>query len=131
MDKKTITDVDVIGKRVLVRVDFNVPINEQTSEFNDDSRIRASLPTIEYLMDHNAKVILCSHLGRPMGKRENKYSLEMVATRLGQILREPIKFAHDCIGPDVELAVSNLENGEVLMLENLRFYRDEEDNNPN
>ncbi len=130
MDKKTVKDVDVIGKRVLVRVDFNVPFNEQTGEITDDSRIRASLSTIEYLMDHNAKVILCSHLGRPMGKIDSRYSLETVAKRLGKILREKIKFAHDCIGPEVELSVSDLENGEVLMLENLRFYPDEEDNNP-
>lgn len=130
MNKKTIRDIEITGKRVLVRVDFNVPVNEQTGEITDDSRIRASLATIEYLLNRNARIILCSHLGRPKGKRNLKYSLEPVAQRLGQILRENIIFVPDCTGPEVELAAAALKKGEILMLENLRFYPDEENNNP-
>lgn len=92
MDKKTVRDVPVCNRRVLVRVDFNVPINEQTGEITDDSRIRASLPTIEYLINNDAKVILCSHLGRPKGKRDLRYSLEPVASRLSQILGKKLNF---------------------------------------
>jgi phosphoglycerate kinase len=130
VDKKTIRDVSVCNRRALVRVDFNVPINEQTGEITDDSRIRASLPTIEYLTNNGAKVILCSHLGRPKGKRDSRYSLEPVARRLSQILREEVKFAPVCTGPEVENLVNNLNSTEILLLENLRFYPDEEDNNP-
>ncbi len=130
MNKKTIRDIQCTGKRVLVRVDFNVPINENTGEITDDSRIRASLSTIEYLLNQDARVILCSHLGRPKGNRIEKFSLAPVAKRLGEILREEIKFVPDCTGPEVELSVASLRNGEVLMLENLRFYPDEENNSP-
>ncbi|MFA5450790.1 MAG: phosphoglycerate kinase [Dehalococcoidales bacterium] len=130
MDKKTVRDVPVCNRRVLVRVDFNVPINEQTGEITDDSRIRASLPTIEYLINNDAKVILCSHLGRPKGKRDLRYSLEPVAARLSQILREEVKFSSDCIGLEVEHLADNLQNSGILLLENLRFYPNEEENNP-
>lgn len=130
MDKKTVRDVSVCNRRVLVRVDFNVPINEETGKITDDSRIRASLPTIEYLTSNNARVILCSHLGRPKGKRNPTYSLEPVAKRLSRILREEVRFAPDCIGREVEDLAGSLNNSEVLLLENLRFYPDEEENNP-
>jgi len=130
VDKKTVKDIPVCDRRVLVRVDFNVPINEQTGEITDDSRIRASLPTIEYLTSLNAKVILCSHLGRPNGKPNNKYSLEPVAKRLSQILREEVLFATDCVGPEVQSLVNSLNGPSVLLLENLRFYSEEESNSP-
>jgi len=130
VDKKTVRDVSICGNRVLVRVDFNVPINEQTGDITDDSRIRASLPTIEYLSNHNARIVLCSHLGRPQGTRNPNYSLEPVAKRLGFILREDIKFMPDCIGTEVENAVEHLDCGQILLLENLRFYPEEEGNDP-
>jgi len=126
MDKLTIRDVDVSGKRVLVRVDFNVPLNGKTGNITDDSRIRATLPTIDYLIDHGAKIILCSHLDRPKGKVVPELSLAVVARRLEQILRQPVEFARDCIGSEVEKIVAGLENGQVLLLENLRFHSDEE-----
>jgi phosphoglycerate kinase len=126
MDKLTIRDIEVSGKRVLVRVDFNVPIDDKTGDITDDSRIRATLPTIDYLVDHEAKVILCSHLGRPGGKVVDKLSLAIVARRLSQILRQPVAVAKDCIGPEIEKTVASLESGDVLLLENLRFHSDEE-----
>ncbi len=126
MDKLSIRDVEVSGKRVLVRVDFNVPLDYKTGEISDDSRIRATLPTIDYLIDHNAKVILCSHLGRPKGKVIDKLSLAVVARRLSEILRQPVAVTRDCIGPEVEKTVAELKSGDVLLLENLRFHSDEE-----
>ncbi len=126
MDKLTVRDIDVSGKRVLVRVDFNVPLNDKTGNITDNSRIRATLPTIEYLIDRGARTILCSHLGRPGGKAVKKLSLAVVARRLGQILRQPVEFTRDCVGPEVEKAAENLESGGVLLLENLRFHSDEE-----
>ncbi len=126
MDKLTIRDIDVSGKRVLVRVDFNVPLNSKTGDITDDSRIRATLPTIEYLIDQGARTILASHLGRPEGKVVKKLSLAVVARRLGQILRQPVEFVPDCVGHEVGKAVKNLESGGVLLLENLRFHADEE-----
>lgn len=126
MDKITVRDIDVNGKRVLVRVDFNVPLDIKTGEITDDSRIKATLPTIDYLIDHGAKVILCSHLGRPKGKVVSELSLAVVARRLSQILRQPVELAQDCIGPEVEKMVENLACGDVLLLENLRFHSDEE-----
>lgn len=130
MNKKTVRDIPVCNRRVLVRVDFNVPINEQTGEITDDSRIRASLPTIDYLTNNGARVILCSHLGRPRGKRDSRYSLKPVAQRLGQILREEVLFSPDCVGPEVEALTNNLNGASILLLENLRFYPDEEANHP-
>ena len=126
MNKMTVRDIDVTGKRVLVRVDFNVPVNPQTGEITDDSRIRASLPTIKYLLDHKASVILMSHFGRPKGKVVNDMRLAPVGKRLTQILGKPVKTADDCVGPEVEKAAKSLKQGEILLLENLRFHAEEE-----
>jgi phosphoglycerate kinase len=128
MDKMTVRDIEVNNKRVLVRVDFNVPLDEGTGVITDDSRIRAVLPTIKYLTDRKAKVILCSHLGRPKGKVVDKLRLAVVARRLSQILGRQVKFTKDCIGSDVEAAVEKLKNGDVLLLENIRFHPEEEGN---
>ncbi len=121
--KKSLRDIDVGGKRVLVRVDFNVPIDEQ-GNIVDDTRIRASLPTVEYLLDSRAKIVLMSHLGRPKGK-DPKYSLSPVAKRLSRFIDREVKMAPDCVGSEVKYMVDNLKEGEVLLLENLRFYREE------
>lgn len=129
MNKKTVRDIEVGGKRVLVRVDFNVPLDLQNGTIADDTRIRVTLPTIKYLLDKKAKVILCSHLGRPKG-REKGMSLDPVAQRLSQLLGQPVKMSHDCVGPEVEQATASLGKGEVLMLENLRFHPEEEKNDP-
>jgi phosphoglycerate kinase len=126
MSKKTIQHIDVAGKRVLVRVDFNVPLENST--VGDDTRIRAALPTIRYLLEHDAQPILCSHLGRPKGKPESKYSLTPVAERLRQLLSRPVQMAPDCIGPVVEGMSRNIPRGGVLLLENLRFHAEEEAN---
>jgi phosphoglycerate kinase len=128
MDKLTIRDIDVNDKRVLVRVDFNVPMNEDTGAITDDSRIRAALPTIQYLIDHKAKVILCSHLGRPKGAPEDKFRLAPVAKRLSELLGKPVATTRDCIGPEAEAAAKALKSGDVLLLENLRFHAEEEKN---
>jgi len=124
----TIHDIDPAGKKVLVRVDFNVPI--QDGKITDKTRLIASLPTIRYLMDKGAKVILCSHLGRPKGQKKLEYSLEPVAYAVGDLLDKPVAFAKDCIGPEAEEAVAKLQPGDVLLLENLRFYAEEEANDP-
>ncbi|MFC1988237.1 phosphoglycerate kinase [Chloroflexota bacterium] len=128
MDKLTVNDIDVNGKKVLVRVDFNVPIDEKTAEITDDSRIRAALPTINYLIEKGARVILCSHLGRPDGKVVESLRLATVAQRLSQILNKPVITTKDCVGPEVEKAVASLKSGDVLLLENLRFHSEEEAN---
>lgn len=125
MDKQTIRDIDVKGKRVLVRVDFNVPI--ENGRIVDDRRIRESLPTIRYLLDHNAAVILCSHLGRPKG-RDAKFSLAPVASHLGELLGRPVAFAGDVVGEAVMQKAQALKPGDVLVLENTRFYPEEEKN---
>ncbi len=127
-NKKTVRDIDVNGKRVLVRVDFNVPIKD--GKVGDDTRIRAALPTLQYLLDHGAALILTSHLGRPKGGPEPKYSLRPVAEHLSQLLKRPVAFADDSIGPVAEQAVQNLKPGDVLLLENTRFHPEEEKNNP-
>jgi phosphoglycerate kinase len=127
--KKTIQDVDVRGKRVLVRVDFNVPLDE-SGTITDDTRLRAALPTIRYLLDHGAGVILMSHLGRPKGRRDETYSLAPAARRLAELLGRPVELAPDCIGPQVEARARALQPGQVLLLENLRFHREEETNDP-
>jgi phosphoglycerate kinase len=128
MNKKTIRDVPVSGKRVLVRVDFNVPL--EGGEVRDDTRIVAAVPTIRYLLDHKARVILASHLGRPKGKPTPEFSLRPVAKRLGELLGMPVAFVGECVGPEAEAAVAALKPGEVLMLENLRFHAEEEANDP-
>ncbi len=127
MDKKTIEKVDLKGKRVFIRADFNVPIDEN-GNITDDTRIRSTLPTINYALDADAKVILASHLGRPKGKPSPKYSLAPVATRLGRLLSKEVHFAKDCVGPDVEHLVQGMRPGDVLLLENLRFHAEEEKN---
>lgn len=121
--KKSLRDVDVRGKRVLVRVDYNVPIDEQ-GNIVDDTRIKASLPTVEYLLDAGAKVILMSHLGRPKGK-DPKYSLAPVAKRLSRYIERDVKLAPDCVGQEVKALVNSMKEGEVVLLENLRFYKEE------
>jgi len=128
MDKMTVRDIEVSGKRVLVRVDFNVSLDEATGVITDDSRIQATLPTIKYLVDRGAKTILCSHLGQPMGKVVEKLRMAPVAKHLSHLLGQEAKIVGNCIGPDVEKAVEELKNGEVLILENLRFHPEEERN---
>ncbi|HOG46848.1 MAG TPA: phosphoglycerate kinase [Anaerolineae bacterium] len=125
--KKTIRNVDVDGKRVLVRVDFNVP-QDESGRVTDDTRIRAALPTIEYLRQHGARVILTSHLGRPKGKVVDKLRLDPVADRLSALLGQPVRKLSDAIGPEVREAVLAMRPGDVLLLENLRFYPEEEAN---
>jgi phosphoglycerate kinase len=126
--KKGLSDFDPAGKRVLVRVDFNVPL--KNGEVADDTRIVASIPTIRYLLQKNARVILMSHLGRPKGGPEAKYSLKPVAARLERLLRMPVAFAGDCVGPEAARLARSLEDGQVLLLENLRFHPEEESNEP-
>ena len=121
MNKLTVRDLDLKGKRVFIRVDFNVPLNEQ-NEIEDDTRIRASLPTIRYALDHQARVILASHLGRPKDKPEEKYSLKPVAKRLGELLQLKVQFGEDIVGSQAQAAGANLQEREVLLLENLRFH---------
>ena len=128
MDKLTIRDIDVAGKKVLVRADFNVPLGGNNGFITDDSRIQATLPTIKYLAERGARVILCSHLGRPKGKVVEKLRLTIVARRLSQILGQKVIVANDGIGPEVDRAVAALKPGEVLLLENIRFHPQEEAN---
>jgi 3-phosphoglycerate kinase len=129
LNKKTVRDIDVAGKKVLVRVDFNVPQDKKTGEITDDTRIKAALPTIKYLTEHRAKVILCSHLGRPKGVTP-ELTLKPIAQRLSKLLGQPVQIAGDCIGPRAEGVVALLKEGEVLLLENLRFHEEEEKNDP-
>jgi phosphoglycerate kinase len=129
MNKKTIRDIDVAEKRVLVRVDFNVPLDAE-QHIADDTRIRAAVPTIQYLLDHGACVILMSHLGRPDGKVVDKMRLAPAAKRLSELLGRPVQMATDCIGPEVEAQAKALQPGQVLLLENLRFHKEEEKNDP-
>lgn len=129
MAKKSVTDVDVRGRRVLVRVDFNVPLDADRN-ITDDSRITAALPTIQYLLDQGARVILVSHLGRPKGGPDPKYDMAPVAARLAELVTAKVSRATDCIGPEVEAAVAALQPGEILLLENSRFHPEEEKNDP-
>lgn len=127
MDKKTVRDLDVAGKKVLVRVDFNVPLNDK-GEITDDTRITASLPTIQYLLEQKAAVILMAHLGRPKGQVKPELSLAPVAEHLGKLLGKKILFAPDCVGEAAQAAASKLKPGHILLLENLRFHKEEEKN---
>ena len=130
MPKKTVEDIEVKGRKVLLRVDFNVPLDINTGAIGDDSRIRASLPTIKYLVDHQAKVILCSHLGRPEGKVVKELEMVPIAQRLSQLIGLPVSTAPDCVGEEVESKVRALKDGDILFLENLRFHAEEEANDP-
>src|SRR5436190_18383831 len=124
MAKKTVADVDVKGKKVLMRVDFNVPL--EGSRITDDRRIVQAMPTIKSVIERGGRLILMSHLGRPKGGPEPKFSLKPVAERLGQLVGKPIKFADDCIGLPAEQSANSLKDGEILLLENLRFHKEEE-----
>ena len=129
MNKKTIEDIDIKNKKVLVRCDFNVPQDEE-GKITDNRRIVAALPTIKYLIENGAKVILCSHLGRPKGEFKEKYSLKPVAEELSKLLGKEVKLAKDVIGEDAKKLAQNLQNGEVMLLENVRFHKEEEANAP-
>jgi len=126
MNKLSIRDLELSGRRVFIRVDFNVPIKE--GKVDDDTRIRAAVPTIKYATDHGARVLLASHLGRPKGQRMDKYSLRPVADHLSHLLNQTVAFADDCVGPSAEAKVAALKDGEVVLLENLRFQPEEEKN---
>lgn len=133
MPKKTLanlSEADLAGKRVLVRVDFNVPLDKATGKITDDTRIRAALPTIQDLTKKGAKVILCSHMGRPDGEVKEKLRLTPVAARLSELLGQEVKMCDDCIGDSVTATIAELQNGQVALLENLRFHKEEEENDP-
>ena len=127
MKKKTFKDIEVAGKRVFVRVDFNVP-QDDSGKITDDTRIRAALPTIKYLVNQKARVILCSHLGRPKGVVNEKYSLAPVSERLSELLNMPVAMAKDVIGPSAKKLVADMQDGEIVLLENVRFHSEEEKN---
>jgi phosphoglycerate kinase len=129
MVKRTVKDIDVKKKKVLVRVDFNVPMKPDGT-ITDDTRIRACLPTIKYLLSQQSRIVLCSHLGRPGGKVVKELRLAPAAKRLSELLRKPVEALSDCVGPQVEDAVSKLQDGNIVLLENLRFYPQEEANDP-
>ncbi len=128
-NKKSIEDVAVTGKKVLVRCDFNVPLDEN-KHITDENRINGAMPTIQYLAGQGAKVILCSHLGRPKGEVNMKYSLKPVADRLSEKLGKEVKLAPDCVGPEVKKMTEEMKNGDVILLENVRFHKEEEKNDP-
>src|SRR5437868_1749586 len=132
MEKLTLRDLEVRGKRVLVRVDFNVPVDERDGKIviTDDTRIRESLPTINWLREHGAKTILMSHFGRPKGKRVDKYTLRPVADYLHKLINQPVLFSHDTIGEVPEKLVAGVKDGDVALLQNLRFQPEEEANDP-
>ncbi len=130
MNKKTIRDIDLKNKKVLVRCDFNVPMDENRN-ITDNRRIVAALPTIKYLLEQNCKIVLCSHLGRPKGEFKEEFSLKPVAKELSCLLGKDVIMANDVIGPDAKNKAENLKNGEIMLLENVRFHREETDNDPN
>jgi phosphoglycerate kinase len=129
LNKCSVTDLDLRGKRVFCRVDFNVPINEDGS-VGDDTRIVAALPTIRYILEQGGRLILASHLGRPKGEKKAEFSLAPVAPHLAKLLGTPVAMAPDCIGPEVEQLVANMGDGDVVLLENMRFHPEEEQNDP-
>jgi phosphoglycerate kinase len=129
MDFKSIDQLDIKGKKVFIRVDFNVPMDDKGT-VTDDSRIKAALPTLQYALGQKAKLVVASHLGRPKGAPEAKYSLGPVARKLGELLKREIKLAPDCVGPEVEKMVSAMNPGDIILLENLRFHKEEEKNDP-
>jgi len=130
MPKQSLRDAEVQRKRVLLRVDFNVPLDMGTGAISDDSRIRGSLPSIRYLVDHRAKIIICSHLGRPKGKVDEKLRMQPVAEHLSQLMGLPVSMAPDCVGRQTRESVKELGEGDILCLENVRFHREEETNDP-
>ena len=129
-NKKTVKDIDVAGKKVLLRCDFNVPQDKSTGAITDDKRIVAALPTIQYLLEQNAAVIACSHLGKPKGEWKESLTLAPVAERLSQLLGREVIFAKDIVGEDAQAKAAALQPGQILLLENLRFDKGEEKNDP-
>ena len=129
-NKKSVTDIDVDGKKVLLRCDFNVPVDKETGKIRDEGRIIAAIPTIKYLLEHNAAIIACSHFGRPKGEFKTEFSLAPVAESLSKHLGKPVKMAKDVIGEDAVHLAGELKPGEVMLLENTRFHAEEEKNNP-
>ena len=129
MNKKSIENIDIKGKRVLMRVDFNVP-QDDSQRITDDTRIKAALPTIKYALENNAAIILMSHLGRPKGKVNHKYSLKPVSERLAQLIGKAVTMAPDCIGPEVKKIIDGIKPKDIVLLENLRFHKEEEANDP-
>ena len=129
-NKKTVTDIDVKGKKVLCRCDFNVPQDKKTGAITDDKRIRAALPTLQYLLDQGAAVIACSHLGKPKGEVKPELSLAPVAKRLEELLGKSVIFASDVVGEDAKAKAAALQPGQIMLLENLRFEKGEEKNDP-
>ena len=128
MNKKTVRDIEIAGRRVLTRVDFNVPV--EAGRVTDDTRIRAALPTVRYILERRGRLILMSHLGRPKAGPSDDLRLAPVAARLSELLGQPVRYLRDCIGPEVEAAVAALKDGQALLLENVRFYPQEEKNDP-
>src|SRR5258708_1993247 len=129
ISKRTVEDLAVQGKRVLVRVDYNVPLNDQGA-ITDDTRIKETIPTLNYLLEKGASLVLCAHLGRPKGKPDAKFTLKPIAKRLEEILRKPVQMAPDCVGPEVAAMAQALQPGGILLLENLRYHTEEEANDP-
>ncbi|MCW5560223.1 MAG: phosphoglycerate kinase, partial [Verrucomicrobiae bacterium] len=132
MAKLTVRDLEVTGKRVFLRVDYNVPMEDKGGRMviNDETRIRETLPTLKVLLEKRGRLVLAAHLGRPDGRREPSLSLKPVAEKLAELLGHPVQFVDECVGPKAEAAVNALKEGEVLLLENVRFHAEEEENDP-